>query len=169
MNTFPLGIGVAATARVGNILGARQPAQARRSSNLAVVFASIVGCIIMIILVASRTKFGYLFSDDDDTVRLVAKVLPYVAGALRSLRSAIYDADRESFTAFQIFDGWAQSCGGILRGMGRQHIGMMVNLVAYYCLALPLGIALAFKTSQGLAGLWIGQCVPSASYFESCH
>jgi MATE family multidrug resistance protein len=31
--------------------------------------------------------------------------------------------------------------------------------VAYYVLALPLGITLAFKYSQGLRGLWIGQVV----------
>lgn len=43
--------------------------------------------------------------------------------------------------------------------MGRQHVGALVNLVAYYAIALPGGIALAFKGGMGLQGLWIGQCV----------
>jgi len=30
--------------------------------------------------------------------------------------------------------------------------------VAYYVLALPVGIWLAFNTNLGLAGLWVGQC-----------
>lgn len=56
---------------------------------------------------------------------------------------------------FQIADGLAQANGGCLRGMGGQHIGACVNLVAYYVMALPVGIYLAFH-GWGLAGLWAG-------------
>jgi MATE family multidrug resistance protein len=42
---------------------------------------------------------------------------------------------------------------------GRQHIGAVFNIFAYYVLALPIGISLAFKTSLGLQGLWIGQVI----------
>lgn len=41
---------------------------------------------------------------------------------------------------------------------GRQHLGALFNLVAYYVLALPLGITLAFYWNQGLQGLWVGSC-----------
>lgn len=42
---------------------------------------------------------------------------------------------------------------------GRQHLGAFFNIVAYYVLALPMGITLAFhpKTHLGLEGLWIGE------------
>jgi len=42
--------------------------------------------------------------------------------------------------------------------LGRQHLGAIFNLVAYYVLALPVGITLAFhpRTHLGLQGLWIG-------------
>ena len=72
-------------------------------------------------------------------VKLTAEVLPYVA-------------------LFQIADGLNGSCGGSLRGMGRQHIGAAVNIVSYYCGALPLGVYLAFH-GWGLGGLWVGQCI----------
>lgn len=41
---------------------------------------------------------------------------------------------------------------------GRQHLGAFFNLIAYYVIALPLGITLAFhqRTHLGLQGLWIG-------------
>jgi MATE family multidrug resistance protein len=61
--------------------------------------------------------------------------------------------------SFQVADGLAGACGGVLRGQGRQHLGAAFNLVAYYVLALPLGVSLALKTSLGLQGLWIGQVV----------
>ena len=57
--------------------------------------------------------------------------------------------------SFQIADGLSQSNGGCLRGMGRQHTGAIVNLVAYYLMALPVGIHLAFN-GWGLSGLWAG-------------
>jgi MatE len=81
--------------------------------------------------------FGYLFSEDVSVVRLVAQVMPLVA-------------------SFQVADGLAGSCGGVLRGLGRQHLGAAFNIVAYYILALPLGITLAFRAGYGLQGLWIG-------------
>lgn len=71
-------------------------------------------------------------------------------------------------------DGLVGSSGGVLRGQGvylefikklmlifhpgRQHLGALFNLVAYYVLALPVGITLAFhpRTHLGLEGLWVG-------------
>lgn len=139
LNTLPFGIGVTASSRVGNFLGARSARMSKISANAAAALSTLVGGLVLAVLLGTRHRFGYLFSDDAEVVALVADVLPYVA-------------------AFQIFDGWAQSCGGVLRGMGKQKIGAGVNLVAYYLIALPVGIWLAFDTSLGLAGLWIGQC-----------
>lgn len=82
--------------------------------------------------------YGYLFTEDAAVVALVARVMPLVA-------------------SFQVADGLAGSCGGVLRGMGRQHLGAVFNIVAYYVLALPLGIWLAFRAGKGLEGLWIGE------------
>jgi MATE family multidrug resistance protein len=61
--------------------------------------------------------------------------------------------------SFQVADGLAGACGGVLRGQGRQHLGAAFNIVAYYVIALPLGITLAKRTTLGLQGLWIGQVV----------
>lgn len=49
----------------------------------------------------------------------------------------------------------------VLTTLGRQHLGALFNLVAYYVLALPLGITLAFHPhfQLGLQGLWVGQVV----------
>lgn len=139
MNTIPFGVGVATSARVGNLLGARNATGAALSANTAAWLSMVLGAVVLAILMASKENFARLFNDDESVVRLTAEVLPYVA-------------------LFQIADGLNGSCGGSLRGMGRQHIGAAVNILSYYCGALPLGIWLAFH-GWGLKGLWVGQCI----------
>lgn len=139
MYTIPFGVGVAASARVGNLLGARDAKGAARAANTAACLAMLFGAIILAILMGTKDNFARLFNDDEQVVRLTAQVLPYVA-------------------LFQIADGLNGACGGALRGMGRQHVGAAVNIISYYCGALPLGIWLAFH-GWGLAGLWFGQCI----------
>lgn len=139
MNTIPFGVGVATSSRVGNLLGAKNAKGAARASNTAAWLSIFLGAVVLAILMGTRNVFAYMFNDDERVVRLTAEVLPYVA-------------------LFQIADGLNGSCGGALRGMGRQHIGAAVNIVSYYCGALPLGIYLAFH-GWGLGGLWVGQCI----------
>lgn len=70
--------------------------------------------------------------------------------------------------SFQVADGLAGSCGGVLRGQGRQHLGAAFNIVAYYVLALPLGITLAFQWGYGLPGLWVGAFTPPHTHLPIC-
>lgn len=142
LNTIPFGISVAASTRVGNLIGARAPRAAKQASHVSALLSVMVGTVVMTVMLLTKNVFGYLFSDDEAVVDLVSKVMPFVA-------------------SFQIADALAGSCGGVLRGQGRQHLGAIFNLVAYYILALPLGITVAFhpRTHMGLKGLWLGQDV----------
>jgi MATE family multidrug resistance protein len=139
MNTIPFGIGVAASARVGNLLGARNAKGAARAASVAVWLSMVMGVLVLIVLMVVKDFYAKIFNDDVRVIKLTADIMPYVA-------------------LFQIADGLNGSCGGSLRGMGRQHIGAAVNIVSYYMGALPLGIWLAFH-GWGLAGLWVGQCI----------
>ncbi|KAI0974177.1 mate efflux family protein [Xylaria arbuscula] len=139
INTIPFGLGVAASSRIGNLLGAQRPRDAARAAHCAAVLSVLNGAIILAILMGTRNVFGKLFNDDEQVVSLVGEVMPYVA-------------------LFQIADGLNGSCGGALRGMGKQWVGALVNLVSYYGGALPAGIYLAFH-GWGLGGLWLGNCV----------
>lgn len=139
LNTIPFGLGVAASVRVGGLLGAKDSRGAARAAHTAATLSVLLGLVVLVVLMATRNHFAKIFNDDEQVVRLTAEVLPYVA-------------------LFQIADGLNGSCGGSLRGMGRQHVGAAVNLISYYCGALPFGIWLAFH-GWGLTGLWVGQCV----------
>ncbi|KAF8448854.1 mate-domain-containing protein [Boletus edulis BED1] len=150
--TIPFGFGVVASNRVGNLIGAKAASGARTAAHACALVSVLVGFTIMVILLATKNakfctyaetmlqQFGYLYSDDENVVRIVSKVMPLVA-------------------SFQIADGLANSCGGVLRGQGRQHLGAFFNIIAYYVLALPIGITLAFRQHLGLQGLWIGQVI----------
>lgn len=139
INTIPFGLGVAESARLGNLLGAKDQRGARRSAHCAAILSVLLGTLILTVLLSTRNVIGGLFNDDKRVIALVADVIPYVA-------------------LFQIADGLNGSCGGALRGMGRQWVGALVNCVSYYGAALPGGLYLAFH-GWGLAGLWMGQCV----------
>ncbi|OJZ84707.1 hypothetical protein ASPFODRAFT_82954 [Aspergillus luchuensis CBS 106.47] len=139
LNTIPFGVGVATSARVGSLLGSRDAAGASRAANTAAWLSMVLGGAVLAVLMGTRYDFAKMFNSDEGVVQLTAEVLPWVA-------------------LFQIADGLNGSCGGCLRGMGRQHVGALVNLVSYYCGALPLGIWLAFH-GWGLKGLWVGQCI----------
>lgn len=89
MVTLPFGQGVAASARIGNLLGARASTMAARSTHTAVGLAVLVGAAVLATLFAWRESVAYLFTDDTAVARAVADVLPYVA-------------------AFQIADGITQ-------------------------------------------------------------
>jgi multidrug resistance protein, MATE family len=88
-------------------------------------------------LYVARNRWAYLFNDDPEVVKLVAAVMPLCA-------------------IFQLFDAIASVEGGILRGQGRQHLGGVANVIVYWFIALPAGLALAFKAGWGLHGLWTG-------------
>lgn len=139
LNTIPFGVGVATSARVGNLLGAKDALSAGRAANAAAWLSMLLGVVVLTILMGVKDVYARIFNNDNDVVALTAKVMPFVA-------------------LFQIADGLNGSMGGALRGQGRQHVGAAVNIVSYYCGALPLGIWLAFH-GWGLTGLWIGQCI----------
>lgn len=46
---------------------------------------------------------------------------------------------------------------GIVLGTGQQRIAAIANLVGYYCIGLPLSIALTFPAKLQVAGLYFSK------------
>jgi len=134
---LPFPMSIAASTRIANLIGATLAPAAQTAARVAVVAACVVGIFNCSVLYGTRHLIPKLFTSDDEVAALVAATLPVTI-------------------AFQLFDALATTCGGILRGLGRQDFGGYVNLVAYYLIALPLSFGTGFGLHWGLLGLWAG-------------
>jgi len=134
---MPLGISQGAATRVGNLLGARQPAAAQRAAWVSLALGAGVMGLAALAFVALREWLPRLFTPDLAVISACAAILPIAA-------------------AFQVFDGTQVVGCGILRGMGRVRPAAAFNLIGYWLIGLPLGGWLALRGGYGLAGLWWG-------------
>uniref|UniRef100_A0A3Q2DT67 Multidrug and toxin extrusion protein n=1 Tax=Cyprinodon variegatus TaxID=28743 RepID=A0A3Q2DT67_CYPVA len=60
------------------------------------------------------------------------------------------------YVFLQFLDAVLCVCNGILVGCGRQKIAAVSNLVSYYFIGLPVGVALMFWAQLRVLGLWLG-------------
>lgn len=139
----PFAISVAVAVRVGNLLGAHKPSEAKISSNAGLVLSLASGILNSSLVLIFRRPIATLFTKDLEVVDLLTETLPLLA-------------------LFQIWDGVAGVAGGIMRGTGRQQYGAYLNMVAYYVIALPLGAWITFAGGWGLKGMWVGLTIALA-------
>ncbi|CAM9501741.1 unnamed protein product, partial [Heterosigma akashiwo] len=133
----PFAVSVAAAIRVGNLLGAGRPAEARQAAAACALMASGFMALTGAGAVAGRGWLGRAFTADPAVLRACRGLFPVVA-------------------AFQVVDGLQSAFAGCLRGMGRQAAVARVNLACFWALGTPAGAALAFGAGWGVRGLWAG-------------
>lgn len=133
----PLGIGLAATVRVGHAIGAGDYLSARFFGALALALTlctQFISAFVMLVfpewIVAIYTR--------DPVVTAIAVNLLFLAAI------------------FQISDGVQACCAGALRGLKDTRVPMIITVVAYWGIGLPLSYYLGIRTGVGPAGLWIG-------------
>ncbi|ETS63241.1 hypothetical protein PaG_03028 [Moesziomyces aphidis] len=135
---LPFGASVATAVRIGNLLGANRPEEAKISSRVALILSLAMGGLNSALFLIFRKQWGWLFSSDIEVIKLVEYILPLLA-------------------FFQVADGICGIAGGVLRGTGRQAAGAGINMVSYYIIGIPVGLVLTFtRINLGLAGLWWG-------------
>uniref|UniRef100_A0A8C2PKE7 Multidrug and toxin extrusion protein n=1 Tax=Capra hircus TaxID=9925 RepID=A0A8C2PKE7_CAPHI len=137
---IPMGLSIAVCVRVGTALGAADTVQAKRSAISGTLCTVGTSLVVGILLSLLRNKLGHIFTNDEEVVALVNKVLPL-------------------YIFFQLFDALCCLYAGVLRGTGRQAFGAVVNAVMYYAIGLPLGVVLTFLVGMGIMGLWLGMLV----------
>ncbi|XP_076934495.1 protein DETOXIFICATION 16-like [Bidens hawaiensis] len=134
---IPYGLGSAVSSRVSNELGAGKPRAARLAAQVVLFLAVTEGVLVSMFLVSIRHIWGYLFTDEEEVVSYMSKVMPVLALS-------------------NFMDGIQGVLSGTVRGCGWQKIGAAVNLGAYYIIGLPCSALLTFVLHYGGMGLWMG-------------
>ena len=135
----PLGISSAAAVRVGQQLGRKDAAGARRAGWSAIMLGATFMTCSGLVFVSIPTLIARLFSPDPMVIRTGAKLLLVAA-------------------AFQLFDGLQTVATGALRGAGDTTTPMLANFIAYWLIGIPAGYVLCFRFGWGALGVWIGLC-----------
>jgi MATE family multidrug resistance protein len=136
----PLGIGLAATVRVGHAAGRRDADGARRSGFAAIALGVAFMSAMAFLVAVFRNEIPLLFLGEDadaDTVSLAARLL--ILGA-----------------TFFIADGVQTIAAGGLRGINDTRIPLLFSAASFWLVGFVIAYALAFTLGRGAEGVWIG-------------
>ncbi|KAH7293571.1 hypothetical protein KP509_28G031300 [Ceratopteris richardii] len=134
---IPFGLAATVSTRVSTELGAGHPQRAYQSVLVVVTITEAEALIISILVLSFHNVLGYIFSGEREVIEVVAKLLQLLAV------SSFLDSNQAILS-------------GVARGCGWQLLGALVNLSAFYIVALPVGACLGFLTPLEARGLWIG-------------
>ena len=134
---IPLGLGLAASVRVGNAVGRQDQAEVRFRGWVAiglVLGTQVISATIMFLFPGAIAR---VYSNDGEVIAVAVSLL-YLAAI------------------FQLPDGLQAAASGVLRGMKDTRGPMLITIVAYWFVGLPLGWWLGFSAGYGAPGLWMG-------------
>lgn len=138
---IPLGIGLAATVRVGLAAGAGDRAAARRAGFTAIAMGAIFMCSTALLLLLWPRQIASLW-------------LPDVAANAQVLGLAVVFLHVAA--AFQLMDGIQVTASMSLRGLKDSRGPMWIAGASYWLGGAPMCVVLGFGTSLRGLGVWIG-------------
>ena len=140
--TLSVSISIAASVRIGNLIGEGNLKLAKISIIILGFIASILSLLQGIVLYLSRHVIGNIFTNNIYVVEGVSSVLILLAFA--------HPLD----TLFGYFQG-------VLRGMGKQDYGMILT-ISDVIVSLPTSLVLTLPLRMGVWGYWMGPLVGCA-------
>ena len=142
---IPMGIGQAATIRVGYYFGAGNSAACGRAG-----WAGVVTCLgfqlfgAAVMLLAPRAVLSvYIDTEAPANAAMVAFAVQYLLVA----------------AAFQLFDGLQAVAAGALRGLQDTRMPMVLALIGYWLPGFGTAVLLGFYTPLAGLGVWIGLAI----------
>ncbi|CAH1656327.1 putative multidrug resistance protein NorM [Hyphomicrobiales bacterium] len=138
----PLGVGQAATVRVGRGYGAHDPDAIRRAGWMAfVICMSFMAVTASVMILLPQVLIGaFLDTADPANAQVIGFAVLFLAFA----------------ALFQAADGGQAVLIGMLRGLHDTRVPMLIAATGYWIIGLPLGAVLAFPLGWRGAGIWTG-------------
>ena len=139
---IPLGLGIAASVRVGRFAGADDLAGARRAGLVAMTVALvfILVCAVSLALFGRQVAGLYIAGRTPHDLRVIA-----FAGVFLQVAAA-----------FQVFDALQVVAAQALRGLKDARMPMVLAGVSYWLAGAPVCLYLAFALKMQGLGVWIG-------------
>ncbi|MEI7790239.1 MAG: MATE family efflux transporter [Alphaproteobacteria bacterium] len=138
---IPLGIGLAATVRVGMAAGAGDAIAARRAGFTAIAMAALFMCCAALVLLLWPREIASLWLPDiPENADVLALAVSYLAVA----------------AAFQLVDGIQVAASMSLRGLKDARGPMWLAGASYWLAGAPMCLILAFPLGLKGFGIWLG-------------
>jgi MATE family multidrug resistance protein len=146
----PLGIGMAATVRVGHAIGRDDAAAVNRAGMVAIALGVAIILILTIAVILGRFAIARLFFGEASesaaaAIELTATLL--MVGA-----------------TFFVADGIQTVAAGALRGMGDTRVPLLFAAISYWLIGFSSAYGLGFWTGLAAVGVWIGLSCGTAVY-----
>lgn len=135
----PLGLGMAATVRVGNAAGAQDAPRARLAVKTGLQLALAAQLVSASMLALFPMAIARLYTTDAAILALAAQLLALAA-------------------IFQFSDGIQVLAASCLRGLKDVRVPALITFVAYWPIGMGAGWYCAFGLTRGAPGLWYGLC-----------
>ncbi|KAJ2514129.1 ethionine resistance protein [Coemansia sp. RSA 1939] len=140
---FSNGLGFGTCPRVGNLIGAAKPRQARIAADMAVMVSAVIGVLGVLFLSLCGRWWISVYTSDPDVAREAAVMIPAVC-------------------IFSLSNGLNAVLSAVLRGLGRQRISANLLLFGFYVCGTPIAIYAAYYRHWESNGLWWGLCIGAA-------
>ena len=139
----PLAVGLASSTRVGNLIGEKNPIQAKIAASATIMLCMIGALINSLVILLFGSFIVGLYTTELPVIELAVSLIFFAA-------------------VFQLPDGIQMGALGSLRGYKDTFIPMILLLISYWIFAMPIGYYLTnfgFGTPLGAKGMWYGMII----------
>ncbi|KAJ2673366.1 ethionine resistance protein [Coemansia sp. RSA 1085] len=127
-------LGMVVSNRVGNLLGAQNPAASKLSAKVSISLTAFSTLVLATLMLSFQHTLASFITKEKSLIDGLIPLIPLLVAVVT-------------------FDTLSNVLTGILRGQGRQSIAAVIRVISLYVVGVPLAYALCFPLKLELYGL----------------